>query len=259
MNQQQTTRKGQSGSPAAQGKAQTASKTHLPTSGSTTKSQNIQAPAPRNASKWREGFKPASSGMSTPMLISLVIGAILVAGIIVIAVITPAISNSGSSADVPLGVEKTYPINNGVNNHKDGPIDYAATAPYVIPPVGGPHNPVWYNCGIYDQPIPTENGVHDMEHGAVWVTYQPNLDANALTALQGIARKYQKILLSPYPGITAPIIASAWGNHGSTGYQIRVNPGDWTTLQAFITKHSGASDAPEVGGECTGGKGTPLP
>jgi hypothetical protein len=35
--------------------------------------------------------------------------------------LSPAISNSGSSADVPLEVEKTYPINNGVNNHKDGP------------------------------------------------------------------------------------------------------------------------------------------
>ena len=254
MSQQQTTKKGQKNAPPGQ----PIKKTQPQPSGAAPKSQLKQAPTTRNASAWRANVKPASSGMSTPVLIGLVVGAILVVGIIIMAVITPAISNSGSSADVPLGVEKSYPIKNGVNNHQNGTINYASISPYVIPPVGGPHNPYWYNCGIYDQPIPTENGVHDLEHGVVWITYQPTLDPNALTTLQGIARQYSKILLSPYPGIAAPIIASAWGGGGNTGYQIRVNAGDWTTLQTFITKHSGATDAPEAAGVCTGGKGTPI-
>ncbi len=258
MNQQQTTKKDQSGTPAAAGKNQPAKKTQP--SGAAPKSQLKQAPSTRNASAWRANVKPASSGMSTPVLIGLVVGAILVVGILVIAVIAPALSsNSGPGANVALGVEKSYPINYLPNNHKDGTIDYSAISPYVIPPVGGVHNPYWYNCGIYNQPIPSENGVHDLEHGAVWITYQPSLDANSLATLQGIARSNQKILLSPYPGIAAPIIASAWGGAGKTGYQIRINAGEWTTLQSFITKHAGASDAPEAGGECTGGKGTPLP
>ncbi|PZR99095.1 MAG: hypothetical protein DLM69_07755 [Candidatus Chloroheliales bacterium] len=261
MSQPQSTKKGQSRTPVQAGAAATPPLKKAQPSGAAPKSQIKQAPTTRNASKWRAGVKPTSSGMSTPMLMGLVIGGILVVGIIAIAFIAPALSNSSSnnSANVPLGVEKTYPIANGVNNHKDGTINYAAIAPYVIPPVGGPHNPIWYNCGIYNQPIPTENAVHDLEHGAVWVTYQPGLDANALSTLQGIAHNYQKIIVSPYPGITAPIIASAWGGGGNTGYQIRINPGDWNTLQSFITKHSGAADAPEPGSSCTNGQGTPLP
>ncbi|HET9972943.1 MAG TPA: DUF3105 domain-containing protein [Streptosporangiaceae bacterium] len=31
------------------------------------------------------------------------------------------------------------------------------------------------NCGIYDQPVPNERAVHNMEHGAIWITYQPSL------------------------------------------------------------------------------------
>jgi Protein of unknown function (DUF3105) len=51
-----------------------------------------------------------------------------------------------------------------------GPVTYAQN-----PPVGGPHDLVWLNCGIYTAPVRNENAVHSLEHGAVWVTYQPSL------------------------------------------------------------------------------------
>src|SRR5512147_779581 len=62
----------------------------------------------------------------------------------------------------------------------DGVVEYKnlarghSTAPQRYqqsPPVGGIHNPVWQNCGIYDQPLKNENMLHAMEHGAVWITY----------------------------------------------------------------------------------------
>ena len=31
------------------------------------------------------------------------------------------------------------------------------------------------NCGIYDKPVPSERAVHNLEHGAIWITYQPSL------------------------------------------------------------------------------------
>jgi hypothetical protein len=48
------------------------------------------------------------------------------------------------------------------------------------PPVGGDHNPAFLNCGIYDQPVENENAVHSLEHGVVWVTYQPDLPQSAV-------------------------------------------------------------------------------
>ena len=45
-------------------------------------------------------------------------------------------------------------------NHTREPVDYPQS-----PPVGGPHNPIWQNCGFYSKPVKNENGVHSMEHG----------------------------------------------------------------------------------------------
>ncbi len=54
--------------------------------------------------------------------------------------------------------------------HLEEPVTYTEN-----PPVGGVHNPVWQNCGYYAAPIPNETAVHSLEHGAIWITYQPDL------------------------------------------------------------------------------------
>ena len=57
-------------------------------------------------------------------------------------------------------------------DHVDSEVDYPQ-----LPPVGGAHDPAWLTCTgtVYDEPVRDENAVHSMEHGAVWVTYQPDL------------------------------------------------------------------------------------
>jgi hypothetical protein len=73
-------------------------------------------------------------------------------------------------------------------------IDYAQT-----PPAGGPHNPVWQNCGFYDEPVRDENAVHSLEHGAVWITYQPDLPQEQIGKLRDLAQSNRFVLISPYP------------------------------------------------------------
>lgn len=87
------------------------------------------------------------------------------------------------------------------------------------PPAGGNHLSVWQTCtgSVYDGPIADGNAVHSMEHGAVWLTYDPELvepaDVEALALLIG-ARDYS--LMSPYPGQGVAISLQSWGNRYQT-------------------------------------------
>jgi hypothetical protein len=59
----------------------------------------------------------------------------------------------------------------------------------VTPPVGGQHNATWMNCGIYDKPVPSERAVHNLEHGAIWITYRPSLPQSEVNQLRAFVRK----------------------------------------------------------------------
>ncbi len=76
-------------------------------------------------------------------------------------------------------------------------------------PVGGPHDEVWQNCGYYETEIRSENAVHSLEHGAVWITYKPGLARSQMDKLRGFTGRFDKILVSPIAGQGSPIIASA--------------------------------------------------
>jgi hypothetical protein len=132
-------------------------------------------------------------------------------------------------------------------DHVDGPVTYPQ-----VPPVGGPHNPVWMNCGIYDKPIPNENAVHSLEHGAVWITYLPDLPEAAVEQLRGLVRGHDHALLSPYPGLPAPVVASAWG------VQLRATGADDPRLAKFVATYENGPQTPEPGAVCSGAKGVPL-
>jgi hypothetical protein len=126
--------------------------------------------------------------------------------------------------------------------HAAGPIVYAEN-----PPMGGQHNVVWQNCGIYDAPIHNEHGVHSMEHGAVWITYRPDLAPDQVQTLREAASD-DYLLLSPYPGLPYPVVASAW-NHQLT-FERADDPG----LSAFIAKYKNNPETtPEFGASCGGG------
>ena len=123
-----------------------------------------------------------------------------------------------------------------------------ATVEYPqAPPVGGPHAPVWQDCGFYSSPIRDENGVHSLEHGAVWITYRPGLSSSELERLRALARE-EHVLVSPYPGLADPVVASSWGR------QLRLDSTRDARLSRFVEAFRRSPDAPEAGGPCTGGK-----
>ena len=131
--------------------------------------------------------------------------------------------------------------------HVQTPVTYAQT-----PPAGGKHNPVWLNCATYPTEVPNENAVHSMEHGTVWVTYRPDLPAGQVTALKAAIPSTYAIL-SPFPGLKAPVVASAWGK------QLLLDGADDPRLAAFIRQYRQGSQAPESGAACTGGSDGTAP
>jgi hypothetical protein len=145
------------------------------------------------------------------------------------------------------------------HDHVTGPVVYSVT-----PPVGGDHNATWMNCGVYDRPVPNERAVHNLEHGAIWLTYSPSLPASQVSQLRAFFAR-QTVLnpsgeggsryvdLTPYPGLPSPIVASAWG------FQLRLTSPTDPRLQQFVNKFRVSQQyTPEYGAPCTGGVGTPL-
>ncbi|MGB3256975.1 MAG: DUF3105 domain-containing protein [Ornithinimicrobium sp.] len=114
------------------------------------------------------------------------------------------------------------------------------------PPVGGDHNAAWWNCGVYTEPIPAHHAVHSLEHGAVWLTYQPDLPADQIQTLTDLADQ-EFMLLSPNDEQTSPVAATAWGN------QLLLDSADDERLPMFITEFRQGPQTPEPGAACTGG------
>ena len=169
--------------------------------------------------------------------------AVVAAGVAVIGFVWfPQLPFAGSPA--PSGV-KTFEVD--ARSHTRERVAYAQA-----PPVGGPHAPIWQNCGFYAAPIAAENGVHSLEHGAVWITYRQDVNARELAKLRSLARD-EYVLVSPFPNLRSRVVASAWGR------QLTVRSADDARLVRFVDAFRGSGDAPEAGGPCTGGTGTPAP
>jgi hypothetical protein len=118
------------------------------------------------------------------------------------------------------------------------------------PPMGGAHNVAWQNCGIYNAPVHSEHAVHSMEHGAVWITYRPDLPADQVQQLVTLATN-DYVLLSPYTGLPAPVVASAWNR------QIRLDGASDPRLAAFVGRYrNNPQNTPEFGASCGGSIGT---
>lgn len=132
-------------------------------------------------------------------------------------------------------------------NHVEGAVDYEQT-----PPVGGEHDAAWQNCGFYEEPVRNENAVHSLEHGAVWITYSPDLPEEQIDQLREIAEGQTYILASPYEDLPSPIVASAWGA------QLELESADSEDLQQFIRAYRQGPQTPEPGAPCSGGVGTPA-
>jgi hypothetical protein len=174
------------------------------------------------------------------LIIATTVIVLLAIGVIGYAVSSGKKSSSANSPDKIAGiVHKSFPS----GNHENGVIKYDES-----PPMGGPHAPIWADCTgtVYPTQIANENAVHDLEHGAVWITYKPGLASDQLDVLTKLVSGQQYMLLSPYAGLKSNISLQAWG------YQLFLDSASDPRVKQFITDLKlNQTNTPELGASCT--------
>ena len=121
---------------------------------------------------------------------------------------TPTAQNQDPSKQIPGVVTQGYA--GGQHVAADVHIAYTHS-----PPFGGAHDASWAACNgvVYPQPVRSENLVHSLEHGAVWIAYNPDQVAgDALKTLQSKVENEPYTVMSPYPGLDQPISLQSWGH-----------------------------------------------
>jgi hypothetical protein len=116
------------------------------------------------------------------------------------------------------------------------------------PPVGGPHDGTWANCNgiVYATAVRSENMVHTLEHGAVWITYNPEtITPDDLATLTALVQDQPFTTLTPYPGLDSNISLQAWA------HQLKVDTASDERVKQFITAlRQNRWVYPETGATC---------
>lgn len=155
----------------------------------------------------------------------------------------PSESNTDPSADIEGVVKIDYPA--ALHVTADQRVAYDQT-----PPFGGPHDGTWATCTgiVYPNAIRTENAVHSLEHGAVWITYNPDTvsDAERQTLADRVDGK-SYMLMSPFPGQESPISLQSWG------HQLKVDSADDERINQFVAalRLNNYGVYPEIGASCS--------
>jgi len=83
------------------------------------------------------------------------------------------------------------------------------------PPSSGPHDPQPVPWGFYDQPVPKEKLVHNLEHGGKLVLYNPSTVApDVVEQLRLFGERYvtggAKLVGAPYPDMQSQFALVSW-------------------------------------------------
>jgi hypothetical protein len=186
----------------------------------------------------------AEAGQTRLPLLLATVGAAVVLGAALVAPLVDKALRGDEQAQraLDLSLVETWEITNRAHTTED--VVYPQD-----PPAGGAHAPIWLECGVYDEPVREENAVHDLEHGSVWITHDPELGADDVEALA--AQLPDNGIMSPREDLPSPVVVTVWGA------QLRLDGADDERLRLFLEEYGDGHTAPEYGVSCQGG--TPDP
>ncbi len=179
----------------------------------------------------------AAGGRRLAPIIVVAVVVAFVAGFVALAVV----DSRQQAASAPPGEVEDMDVGQA-GQHSDADVRYDRT-----PPAGGEHNEVWQNSGFYEAPVRDENAVHTLEHGAVWITYAPDLPQDQKERIRGLVEGETCTLASLHRDLPAPVVASAWGK------QLTLESAGSPDLERFVRAYRQGPQTPEPGATCTGG------
>lgn len=214
--------------------------------------------AARGGKSGRKAPPPITVGKPKPWgLIALtmvvVLFAVGVIGYAIVKVNESAKNTPEAKAEAARSIQGITVVDFPGGQHNDGVIRYDQS-----PPIGGEHANAWADCTgtVYASPIRSENAVHSLEHGSIWITYRPDLPADQVDALKKLVDGQEQMLMSPYPGLKDAVSLQAWG------HQLFVPSASDPRVEEFISDlRLNPTVAPEPNGTCVNPdfKATPLP
>jgi hypothetical protein len=179
-------------------------------------------------------------------LIAAAVAVVVFAAAVITYAVVQVNESNANRVESPDEIEglQTFDAYEDPQDHVETPVDYAES-----PPVGGPHAPPpdWADCTgtVYDVDIRHENAVHSLEHGAVWITYNPDEVQGAdVDTLAALVENESGRMLSPYAGLDSPVSIQSWGHQlkvDSVGDLRLEQFADLLTLNNEFTPEPGAS------------------
>jgi hypothetical protein len=161
-------------------------------------------------------------------------------------IVEASIVEASLESGVPFGpchaIAEQHPIEGA--NHVP---ECSYVAYQTLPPSSGNHYPIWGAYKTYTLPLPEGYWVHDLEHGAVVLTYQCDDAgcADEVAAAQQVMDDVaddpicsgtgvnHRLVMTPDPRLDVRFAASAWG------WTLRADCFDPVAFGAFIDAHYG--------------------
>ena len=154
---------------------------------------------------------------------------------------TPSTANPDPSRQIPGVLVKSYKDSQHVMPAQRVAYDHS-------PPFGGSHDGFWAACNgvVYPRAVRNENMVHSLEHGAVWIAYNPDRVAgDAVEVLASHVRGQPYTMLSPYPGLATAVSLQSWG------HQLAVDSVEDPRIDQFLRAlRQNPNTHPELGASC---------
>lgn len=109
------------------------------------------------------------------------------------------------------------------------------------PPAGGAHYQAPWPTGVFSEEPADGYLVHSLEHGIIWISYQPEMvTPDQLAALSELAENHRRdVILAPRSANDAPLYVMSWGR------RLQPDAGDLETIERFI--ETNVDRAPEPG------------